>query len=43
VYDWQNDLHLLRQSGCFIGIKLGQSVINAGVSVLELSTGNFYS
>jgi hypothetical protein len=43
VYDWQNYLHLLGQSGSFIGVKIAHSVIKAGASVPELSAGTFYS
>jgi hypothetical protein len=35
-------LHLLGQSGRFIGIKFAHSLIKAGASVPELSTGTFY-
>jgi hypothetical protein len=42
VYDFMV-LHLLGQSGSFIGVKIAHSVIEAGASVPELCAGTFYS
>jgi hypothetical protein len=43
LFEGVSGLHLLGQSGRFIGVKLAHSVIEAGASVPELSAGTFYS